>query len=254
MPDDSAKQSDTPGQRAASYWFTDGLPFIVSGLLFAIWGALGICSILSLTPKWGHLLPGAFGAFVVFFCAVAPGLDRSFTEALKARITYPRTGYAPRPMDDAERRFTPGFARSLEPLGEPFQTSLKLRERPVPDENMTFFRYRTLLTLFGVAVAATMTREFGYFDRPWVLPLVMSAMAAALIALNSGYDPPYSWRSLLLLPAIALLTLPFDLPAGIRIQLVPLIPGLWLVTLGAWRLISYLREYPKRQRAYGVRV
>jgi hypothetical protein len=233
----------TPGQRAAVYWFIDGLPLVVSGSLFVIWGVLGI---------WGTLQPrmrglaGLFGFTVVFFGAVCPGFDRFITEFLKARVTYPRTGYVRRPVDVEEKALIPGNARGLEPLGEPFETSLKLRERPVPEENMTFFRGRTLMVLFAAAVTAQMVKDFGDpIDKPWGLPLLLGVTALTLYALNRDYEPHYRWWSLLILPAAALFLSPLEIRTGIRQQLVPLIPGLWLTAEGAWTLAGYLRRNPR---------
>jgi hypothetical protein len=78
--------------RAFRYWNTDGLPLIITGFAFILQGAASF---------WGHhhrrsILP-------VFLIVLAVGIlvDQVFRRKiagwLKARITYPRTGYAAPP-------------------------------------------------------------------------------------------------------------------------------------------------------------
>ncbi len=88
-------------KRVNRYWYTDGLGeliggffFIVLGLYFALQDYLGPDSMLSglLQASLALLLIG--GAF----------LSRRLVNALKTRLTYPRTGYVEYRVNEKERR------------------------------------------------------------------------------------------------------------------------------------------------------
>ena len=94
--EDQNTNTQSPGQRASAYWFIDGLPLIVSGAEFALWGVLGVWSVLN----HGIRIPASLlGSQLAFFGALL-GFDRHFTEILKRRITYPRTGYVSPPVSE----------------------------------------------------------------------------------------------------------------------------------------------------------
>jgi hypothetical protein len=225
----------TPGQRAASYWFIDGLPEIVTGVEFLLWGAVGILGGLILLHHPKAYLPGWLAALVVFSMAVWPGWDRRITEFLKAWVTYPRTGYVQSPIDEQQK-----------PLIEPF-TFLRLRDRPAPEENMTSFRLRALLVLWvGWQIPGQVLNGFSnQVEQPWSTPVAMLALAVALYALNRNLERAYAWWFVLLLPAAGLLAMPLNLRADLRQFLVPAISGIWLLARGAWTLAGYLRKNPR---------
>jgi hypothetical protein len=247
--EDQMTTPQSPGQRASAYWFIDGLPLIVSGAEFALWGALGVWSLLDSRMR----VPAFFlGSQLAFFGAVL-GFDRHFTEILKRRITYPRTGYVNPPMSEERYRLAPGFTRNLEPLAEPLSSSLRLGERPLQSENLTRFHRLTLMVLFGASVTANMCREFhSVVDSPWMLPSALLATAVTLFVTNRDIGPRYRWWSLALLPLAGLALAPFEFRLGIRVQLVPLICGLWLAGEGAATLFRYLRKYPRPQAGLEV--
>src|ERR1017187_155903 len=90
MEDHSATQEISPGRRAASYWFIDGLQEIVSGLELAIWGGMGVWMVRHLPLARTERLFSAGLAFLLLILLL--GWDHRITGVLKAGMTYPRTG------------------------------------------------------------------------------------------------------------------------------------------------------------------
>ncbi len=232
MVDQFVRSENSPGRRAASYWFIDGLPEIVSGLAFALLGGLCLCS------EWIRPLPWiervwSLGVMLLLL-AVLFGGDRKVAEYIKARVTYPRTGYVRPPV----------------PLGSALQSettvSLGLGQQPPPDENVTAFREHTVVVLFLGGWAVNL------IARPWGLPLMMFAVAFALYALNRDGERPYRWWSTLFLPAAAFLCMGLDLPGALQRGLVFVIGGLWLSAHGAWTLYRYVRRNPRPPAMKGL--
>jgi hypothetical protein len=155
------------------------------------------------------------------------GWERKIVQYIKARVTYPRTGYVRPPV----------------PLGKALRSetivTLGLRQQPPPDENVTAFRERTVVVLFlgGWAVHP--------ISSPWGLPFIMSAVAFALYVLNRHEERQYRWWSTLFLPAAAFLSVGLDLPGELQRGLVYVIGGVWLLAQGAWTLYRYLRTNPR---------
>jgi hypothetical protein len=84
-------------QRAQSYWFADGLAHILYGAVVVLFG---ICNFY-LRPRyrtpWTLALSTAF--FLLF--TIVLFYQREIVERLKAKITYPRTGYARTPFPES---------------------------------------------------------------------------------------------------------------------------------------------------------
>jgi hypothetical protein len=227
MKDLTAPQS--PGKRAAAYWFVDGLPELGFGIIYLIWSSLGI---LSGTQPNNHRMKwavvAAAVAFLIFFC-----WDRKILDFVKARFTYPRTGYA-RPPKDAQA-----------PQADAFVT---LEAARPPDENVTYFRMRTAF-LFFVAMQVVNMASTAY-DRGaarWAVPVVMTATAALEYYWSRDDARPYSLRSVSAIAAAGWLTLARPLPARSTEFYPLLIGGLWLSAHGLWTLIRYLRDHPEPQ-------
>jgi hypothetical protein len=227
MEDHSVRAQDSPGRRAASYWHIDGLPEIVSGVAFALLGGLGLCS------HWVRSLPwferGATLAVMLLLLTVLFAWDRRIAQYIKARVTYPRTGYVPAPAPSNEAR------RREVVIG------LGLRRQPPPDENVTAFHERTVVVLIAGGWAVSLV------NRPWGLPLMMSAAALALYVLNR-----HSWWSTLFPPAAAFLCLLLDVSGPLQRALVYVIGGVWLLAQGTWTLCRYLRKNPRPPAIEGL--
>ena len=90
-------KDESPGRRAASYWFIDGLPDIVLGLTLFVFGATGFLWRIYAPHPWAYDLCLMFTGFLLFFWK-----GRGIVDFLKSRVTYPRTGYA-QPPAESER-------------------------------------------------------------------------------------------------------------------------------------------------------
>jgi hypothetical protein len=221
MRDNTSPQIDSPGRRAAVYWFIDGLPEIAFGSAYLAWGVLGVgwgFHRSNLWYKWATI--AAAVGFIVLFVR-----DRRILDWLKARLTYPRTGYVRPP---GER--------------EPHDTLITLNDAARADENVTSFRIRGVWTFF---LAMTLIDLFE--GARWSVAVMMIASAILEYYMNREEARPYSWRTVLPIAPAGILAAFLDLPPHSR-QFIPLvIGGVWLLALGTWTLIRYLHAHPKRQ-------
>ena len=225
---------DTPGRRAAAYWFVDGLPEIVSGMgLVALGG--GAVWLNSLKPlSWQARVAATVPALVLL--AVVFVYDRSIALFLKSRITFPRTGYVRPPEDWAQ-------VSGREPV---ISLGLKGEQRP-PDQNVTRFRSSTVgAVICGQVIAGVIARPVG-------LPIAMSVVAFLLYALNRGSERPYHWASVLPLPAAGVGAMFLRMGQDDNAWIAVLIGGAWLAAQGAWRLLDYVRRNPRSEAVETLR-
>jgi hypothetical protein len=243
MNDDSAKQTASYGQRAASYWSVDGLPEILRGLALLIFGAsLWLWRFYATTPwrRSGALISFA-GLYLYFFL-----VERVVLDFLKSRITYPRTGYVRPPQ------------RSWSVREPPVPLSLRLDDQPyvlssIPppvSENRTSFWPRTVNPLLAFAVVCLFG---GSLLGHWLVPVLMPALAVTLYVVNRRSERPYSWWSALVLALMGLVFLWVDVPAAFQGWLPFVLAGAWLVPQGVYTLVRYLRMNPYRATAEEVK-
>jgi hypothetical protein len=225
MEDHSATQEISPGRRAASYWFIDGLQEIVSGLELAIWGGMGVWMVRHLPLARTERLFGAGLAFLLLILLL--GWDYRITGFLKAWMTYPRTGYVRPPLR----------TNNLEAV-------VSLRQPP--DQNVTTFWSRTVVAMFAGNILSTV------IGSPWGLPAALSAVALAVYALNRNGERPYQWWSVLFLPLAGLLSMSLGLPVRMEQRLGLVIEGVWLSSQGMATLFCYLRKNPRPLAKEGI--
>jgi hypothetical protein len=244
LKNDSAKQTTSYGQRAASYWSVDGLPEILRGLAFVILFAVPcLWRIYAPThwPRAGSLISFT-GLFLYFF-----GAERVVLDFLKSRITYPRTGYVQPPERDWFGSRTP-VPLSLRPSQPYFLSTFS--PSPTVSENATSFWPRNVRPLLGFSVLCLAGRELlGH----WLVPLAMPALAVTLYVVNRNSELPYSWWWALILALTGLPFLWVNVPAALLGGLPFLLAGGWLVGQGAYRLVNYLRMNPYPVAAEGVK-
>jgi len=226
----------SPGQRAASYWFVDGLPDILLGMTLLIFGAAGLW--------WCIRLPNRGAQLDFFFIAAGVILliwkERKLLDFLKSRLTYLRTGYVQPPED----------VWDYPPLVRPRALiSLSLRPGPPPDENVTHFNTRTVYVLFWWCYLFVGLNPW----RRWYTVLVMPVLAVALYAWNRNSEHPYRWWSTLILALTGPALLWVEAPPLLQPLVLPLLAGMWLVAQGACRLAGYLRANPSPRAPEGVR-
>jgi len=216
----AAEQADSPGRRAAAYWFSDGLPEIVFGPPYLMWGAAGLAWRLDIGSYWAF-----FAVTTVAMCGffVVLLFDREILNFLKARVTYPRTGYV-RP---------PAIPRS--PSGG---TAGAANPKP-RDRNVTLFRDSTAY-MFVAAFAIVL-----WADGRWGVPVAMTIATVLIYFLSRHEARPYSWWSVLPIAVAGWATACMDLPRNGREFLPVLIGGAWLLSRGTWTLARYLRAHPR---------
>ena len=98
---------DDIARRPAQYWMIDGLPELMLGVLWIVWGAAWLA---------GERLPHAW-PWKAYWLIVPPALAMSglavnaMTRALKRRVTFPRAGYVE--WDQPARRTTYGIGAAI---------------------------------------------------------------------------------------------------------------------------------------------
>jgi hypothetical protein len=232
MQDYSVTPAASYGRRAASYWFVDGLPEILFGL--------ALVTMAALLFLWRMYVPKFWRGFDLLIVAVGfllyYRMERSILDFLKSLVTYPRTGYV-QPPEESE-----GRVRTL--------TTLSLRPDPPAQENVTFFRRRTVMLIFWFCYVFVIIGNPG---GRWVVPVLMPALAVALYVVNRRSEHPYRWWSTLILGLTGLVFLLVDVPVPLQRPLPLLLAGCWLLAQGACTLVHYLRANPFPRAAEGVR-
>jgi hypothetical protein len=221
VEDKTAVQPEAAGRRAAAYWFIDGLPEILFGIVYVVWGCIGLV--------WGFYLknPWIGWSMVVVALAFLPLWWKApaILDYFKARLTYPRTGYVRPPADMSDGRW--------------HMITLGLASPPI-DSNVTSFRLRTAwaFLLASVLVPADPSAA------RWTVPALMALVAVAVYVWNRREAHPYSWQSALAIALAGLLSAGVEVPLDGRRHIPLLIGGLWLLAHGVPTLVRYLRTYP----------
>ena len=217
---------ETPGRRAAAYWFIDGLPEIVAGVGFVALGG-GAVWFSHIQP---HTWPIRTTFLALFFVSLTVlfGLHRPISLFLKSRVTFPRTGYV-RPPSEWEEVANREAVLTLH---------LEGAARP-PDQNVTRFRASTIWMIFFAQIPAEA------IPSPFGLPIALSGVAILLYVLHRNSERPYHWASVLLLPVAGIAAVPLRMSQDETGWTAILIGGVWLAAQGAWRLLGYVRRNPK---------
>ena len=215
----AAGQTDSPGRRAAAYWFSDGLPETVFGAALLIVGGLGIFWCSNDAGAWTTaVMVAAVCGFLLLFLYDRPALD-----FLKTRLTYPRTGYV-RPPEEPE------------PPSAEIISILNPKRR---DWNVTLFRRSTVYIFLVTSLWVHNAKDW------WACPSLMTSAALGIYAFNRLQAHWYSWWSVLPIALAGWASLWLDLPRSSRQFLPLLIGGAWLLARGAWTLARYLRANPR---------
>jgi hypothetical protein len=225
MKYNNALQIDSLGRRAAAYWYIDGLAEIYFGLLFLIPVAIiAVAKDLHWQNRW---LDKLFVSVVTLVGYSAWLLHRYVLDFIKARVTYPRTGYAHPPSDFPDRN-------------HPDYKILTLGTARPADENVSSFVSHTIpFICSGIFFMGFLKATW------WGLPLVMSGIAAGIYFLNRNGVRPYPWFSVLPIALAGFIAAALDLEPENRWFLPWAICGAWLLGIGTWTLVRYLRTNPK---------
>jgi hypothetical protein len=235
MEDQSATRN-TPGRRAAAYWFADGFPEIVLGVTLILCALAGIL--------WSLYGPLPHARQLVAFLLVTAGFllyyftERPILEFLKSRVTYPRTGYVQPPEE-------------MEPSSRSSLTTLCLSEAPKPklNENVTFFRWKLVTMLWWFFYVFLFP---GSSHSRWMLAFMMPLLALLVFVVSRRLEHRYSWWSTLVL---ALLGVPFlwlRIPPPLQPLVALLLAGAWILAQGLSTLFGYLHAHPSPRPTEGL--
>lgn len=228
MKNKIAAQIESPGRRAAAYWFVDGLPEIVVGSALLIFGISFIVGReLARTNRW--IFPGIL--LVIALCFTVIINHRRILEYFKARITYPRTGYARPPANYPSKNDWPDKILTL-------GLAHKVDENVSTFLNFTIYMFILPTWLMGFL-------PISWILSFWILPLVMTVVAACVYLWNRDDVRPYSPGAVLPIAAAGFIAAGFDLTEEACVYAPVVIGGAWLLGIGSWTLSRYLQEHPK---------
>ena len=216
-------------RRSWAYWYADGLPHLVSGV-----GIL-LVAVLGLAPGDWQRVPWILPIFVIVLIGYAALLlrMRSVLDWLKARLVWPRTGYAAAPF------FTEPDA-TREPVVLTLLASDADRQRTVRAR-----QFRWLMTLVYLGLGTLVALTLLYVQTRW-------ACAAAGVILSGGvrllgkYDESFSWAILIGMPLVGLWMVNLRVEPRQRLGWFFLGAGLLLTLEGAVTLARFLRRNPVR--------
>jgi hypothetical protein len=195
-------------ERVKRYWYTDGIGELIGGGMFIL---LGIYFALQEALGQNSTLGGILQASLILVMIGGMFVSRRLINALKTRLTYPRTGYVEYQVDER---------------------NLKSR--------------RILAAIVAVTISAltiVFVRMFDFFDAI----VVVTGFAVALIfvivrAKSSGLTRFYVLEAVSLLLGLVLSI--SGLPNGYSLGLFYGLMGVSLMLSGGYRLWRYLAENP----------
>jgi hypothetical protein len=241
MTNKMAAQNESPGRRAAAYWFEDGLPELLAGLVFLVCFLVSLAAYLRWIP---FPLFGVLWSAGLVVLITLPAWGWKVLDFIKTRSTYPRSGYAVPPGDPGPDQ---DFFHDLSGKRKP-ASILTLRPPPPLKTNVTNFRFRLLMIL---AIAGFLSP---FCTKGWAVALVTLAMAAVLYLITRRDAHSYSWVSVLPVALAGLLAAFLDLPPDIRRLIPVLILSVWLIVRGSWLLVRFLRTHPRLEQMDGGRL
>ncbi len=224
-------------RRAWSYWFVDGLPNLLTGVLCLL---LAGCFVLlsyhshARSPVVITLAALAIVIYIVVFVRL-----RQTLEWLKSRITYPRTGYTTPPY----------FTYTNDTALPPELTMLTLSnvaEKEATDLRRAYQDQHRRVWLFVAVLAAAVISTMLIQNR-WFCG-VAGVVVGLGIWLSTRKDERMSWVVAVGLPFAGMYMLMFPGPdAGVRIERLGFFLGgigFVLALTGAIALVRYLRGNP----------
>lgn len=230
MPPSSSPVLDAE-RRAWNYWFVDGLPNLVSGVL-----CLLISSVYVLASGPPHVrsplviatFSVVFGIYVVVFLRL-----RQTLEWLKSRITYPRTGYATPPY------FThweaPPIELNMLSLSNAAEKEAFNTRRAHEDSHRRGWFFVAILAAAGISTLL--------IEKPWICAAT-GIVAGLGICLTARRNQRMSWVVVFGLPFAGMYMYIFPTRHTERAASFLAGVGLVLALTGAIALIRYLRRNP----------
>jgi intracellular septation protein A len=217
-------------QRSWSYWFDDGLPNLVAGVACLLIGF----GMLAAQARPRKPLVIVFGAIAFVLYGVVLIRMKQVIEWLKARITYPRTGYAAPPYFTQDMDTLPLDLTVLTLNGADAKKAWNTG-RLHEDRN----RRAGLvvgLTLMGLAAA-------WFIESRWIC-LAAGILVGLAIWLGTRKHERASWIEVVAFPFAGMYSLIFRTGKVDRLAVFVVGGGLALVLTGGLRLFQYLRRNP----------
>jgi hypothetical protein len=216
-------------QRSWSYWFVDGLPNLIGGLACCC-----IACALFLARQLSHR-PLVIAAVIISLLLYGVILFRmrQTIEWLKARVTYPRTGYTASPY------FTDDTTLPVE------LTTLALNEREVRNSAEIARRYEDRNRRFGfvVGVLAAALAFVWFVHSNWIC-LVAGAILGAATWFATRENGRTSWIEVAGFPFVGYMMMIVRTGLEERLGAFLLGSGLVLMLSGALLFFQYLRRNP----------
>jgi uncharacterized membrane protein HdeD (DUF308 family) len=213
-------------RRSWNYWFIDGLPTLIAGIPCVL---MGVVLLADNAPVNHPVRLALVVVGLVLYCVMTVRMRRVL-EWLKARITYPRTGYATPPEEGPE---------------PPDVTVLTFR----PAETLRFFDFPRLIEerkrRTGLMVGSAVTGVLFGLARtgPWAC-LVAGVMLGLGVLVGTRKSEHTSWLEVAAFPFAGLYTYIFHVAGPDRPACLLLIAGGVFVLSGAFRLVRYVRHNP----------
>ena len=217
-------------RRAWQYWFVDGLTHLLLGIAFL---SISICILYPPRPRaYGQL--AVWAAMLLLYTGLMLG-QRQILEWLKAKITYPRTGYVRPPFDADRIPGLPGMVElGLDAAGERRGEARRLAEA----------QRKQLLLAAAFAITASLTMLL--IERRWVYTAVGVLFALAIWALRK--HEKVSWITVAGLPILGVGMTMFLAPSSYPPHRFAWFMGGWgglFVLEGTIALARYLLRNPK---------
>ena len=196
--------------RPRRYWNVDGIPELIMGLVWILWGAALIV---------GEALPKGPGATIYWLVVPAIPVLSGFvangvTRRLKERLTYPRTGYVAYADPGPRARLLTGL--------------------------MVVLSAAALAALIVTGRAAGLEHSVG----PVFGVLISLAFVVASVRQHAPHFLALAGVALALAVAFAVLKLGWTSMSWLFVWL-----GIAATALGGWRLRRYLHQHPAEQQA-----
>jgi hypothetical protein len=220
-----AKSPTTAAQhRAWNYWFEDGLPTLVGGCGCVLFGLSFLFDHTVFRLVWMAL----YGVILL--------RHRPIVEWLKARLTYPRTGYVTPPSSPKDE---------LPPLPDVAELSLEADPvRLLENASEGHERKKRMILVQVMLLAAVLGTMF--IDHPWTYAAAGIDLALALWIMN-GKDFQLSWIAIGGIPLIGFYLAifpPASLTPAHRLGYFVTAVGVLIVAEGAVALVQYLWRNP----------
>jgi hypothetical protein len=198
-------------RRVKRYWYTDGLGELIGGGMFVLMGAY-----FALQELLGQnsLVSGILQASLILVMIGGMFISRRLINALKTRLTYPRTGYV---------------------------------EYQVNEGNMRLRRIWVMILAFTIsALTVVFVRLFQFFDS--IVAVTGVAVALILILLRAKSAGLARFYVLGVASLVLGLVLSISgLPNAYSLGLFYALMGVGFMISGGWTLQRYLKENPLQQ-------